>query len=264
MPKYKPFPDVVCQRIRNLIAKQGEIEHERKRMFEARDEAKGQLTRLTDGEKGKRQKLEADVGRAVIEIELLAKSEKWCKSELSKTVHQADEPGLFDDAEVTLPDFSSDRDDPEGDEGGEEDEAEPAAKSETRTVGRPDRPRPAPAAAPEAPEPAAAPLDLKFPGRFCIVKVTPAGPLKDVGLVGVVPCGDRERLDAWIAGQIGTERFTLSTDGIVTSNDKRLLHVTRHGDLEVLPADESQTPAKASGRKGKKPAAKAGKKAVRS
>jgi hypothetical protein len=142
--EYKPFPAIACQRIRNLMAAKAKTDADRKSMFDARDHAKEELGKLDDGGgSAKRKSLEADYGKACLEIDRLASTAKWLNSELRTTVEKADEPGLFDTAEISVPDFTEQRDEDEGQDG------EAAASRSAAPIGKqPSGPR-----APKAIEP---------------------------------------------------------------------------------------------------------------
>lgn len=144
--QYKPFPAVTCERIRRLLAERAKSEEERREMFEARDKSREDLAALTraqlDGAKAspqKQQQIEADYGRCILEIDRLAKTIKWCNNEISAAVKNADKPGLFDDADVKVPDFRN----PESEEPEDGDGEGAPKKTETRPVGRPGKKPPA-------------------------------------------------------------------------------------------------------------------------
>lgn len=103
---YKPFPGVVCQRIRNLNQLISEVGERRKAAFEARDAALSNKHECGEAETTKLARFAQDHSDAIELIDTLEKQQKWLRSELSKTIKQADQDELFDSADVTLPLFT--------------------------------------------------------------------------------------------------------------------------------------------------------------
>ena len=103
---YRQFPGVVCERLRWLVEVQNKSENERKEMFAARDHARQEMHKLNDGEKVKRERLEADYGRCVMEIERLKATITWAGGEIKMAVRNPDKLELFQDLENKVPDFT--------------------------------------------------------------------------------------------------------------------------------------------------------------
>lgn len=137
---YKPFPANPCERLRRLVALRQQCETNRKAMFTARDHAFNERARTSDGEKSKRERLESDYGKAVMEIERLKNTIKWCNDEIDSTVTNADDGKLFDSADLDVPDFTKPKDEDEEDEGDGSDL--PTSAAEVKTVGRPGKVKP--------------------------------------------------------------------------------------------------------------------------
>jgi hypothetical protein len=117
--EYQAFPAVVCQRIRNLVDLRTKAETAKKKMREARDHARDEMSQLHREKlsghesKLKQERLDADFGRCVRELERLNSTIKWADGEIAVCVEKADEPQLFSDADVTVPDFEAEDDDEE-------------------------------------------------------------------------------------------------------------------------------------------------------
>lgn len=118
-PEFKPFPPVTSQYLRNLVEAGRSLERRKDDLFAARDKADEDLTSLGDGQPKKREHILSSYGSAVRELATVNKQLRWVDREIRKAVEQADEPGLYDSAEVELPSFDATEE-----SGGDEDAAD--------------------------------------------------------------------------------------------------------------------------------------------
>lgn len=144
---YTAFPSVVCERIRRLVQLGKNAESQRKKAFDARDHVRDEIARITKEMAFGRAKQadiehkQAEFGATIMEIERLQKTLKWVSGEINIAVERADEPGLFDDADVQVPNFDSD------------DEAEDKEQGTLAGAGEEGQPAPSPKKTKAKPEP---------------------------------------------------------------------------------------------------------------
>lgn len=140
---FEPFPAAACQRLRNLVELKKKSEGERKRMFGVRDQAvENRAQALQNNQPKKVEKSTEEYGQAILEIKRLDKEVRWCDGEIMEAVEKADQPGLFTDVDIAVPDFRP------GMAHEEEDDDEDQQTMDARPVGRPGKKPPA------APDPA--------------------------------------------------------------------------------------------------------------
>lgn len=101
----EPFSTGVCTRIRNLVNERKKFLSQRKGLFESRDNARSQLSVLPEAEASRRSTLLCEFGESQIAIDVLQKRIRWVDTEIQNTVENADQPDLFDDGVVVVPDF---------------------------------------------------------------------------------------------------------------------------------------------------------------
>lgn len=105
MADHQPFPGLVCQYIRNLVKARRKCQSEREQTFEERDEASRQIGEALMASKPT-EPHEAEYGRAVMRLDILAQRLKYLEGELDKAIESADEPELpFKTPKVDIPDF---------------------------------------------------------------------------------------------------------------------------------------------------------------
>lgn len=128
--KYEAFPGVVCQRLRNLVDVRTKAENHRKKLFDKRDKLEEEISELDKkGKKSEVQELKSQCYDVIKEIDKDRKTISWCNGEISEAVEKADEPKLWNTADVDVPNFE------------EEDEEEKEDPDQT-TIGKPGTPKP--------------------------------------------------------------------------------------------------------------------------
>lgn len=129
--KYRSFPGVVCQRLRNLVDVRTKAEVHRKKLFDRRDQLEEEIHELGKRGKGSEvQDLKAQCFDVIKEIDKDRKTINWCNGEISEAVEKADEPKLWSTSDVEVPSFDDDDDDEEADD------------PDQATIGRPGTPTP--------------------------------------------------------------------------------------------------------------------------
>lgn len=138
--KYETFPAIVCQRLRNLVDVRTKAENHRKKLFDKRDQLEEEIAGLSKaGKKAEVQELKAQCFDVIKEIDKDRKTINWCNGEISEAVEKADEPKLWNTADVEVPTFE---------ETGEEDAEDP----DQQTIGKPGTPKPSRGRTKPAPE----------------------------------------------------------------------------------------------------------------
>jgi hypothetical protein len=105
MPEYEPFPGLICAYIRNIVKARRKAQSEREQAFEERDEATRKIGEAMMGQEPT-EPHEAEYGRAVMRLDVLAQRLKYLEGELDKAIENADEAELpFKTAKLDIPDF---------------------------------------------------------------------------------------------------------------------------------------------------------------
>lgn len=102
---YSSFPPVICQRLRNLVKAEKDAESKRQDLFDARNHAEEELNSTPSNKPGDREHQQAEYGRCVLEIKRWDKAIAAIRNDKNDLIEQADEPGLYDDADVHIDEF---------------------------------------------------------------------------------------------------------------------------------------------------------------
>lgn len=103
--EHKPFPGLICQRLRNLVKAEKEAEGRRQDLFDTRNNAEQELINTESSDKKTREHWQAEYGRCVLEIKRWDKAIAAIRNDKNELIEKADEPGLFDEAEVHISEF---------------------------------------------------------------------------------------------------------------------------------------------------------------
>jgi len=208
--EYKPFPGVVCERIRNIVKAREKAIAKRKELFQTRDVLRAEIFDL-DKDDGGRAKKEAEAFRVMNSIEDLGITIKWYADQLAEAVEKADEPGLFEDAAPKPPKDLFVPKPPKHAEESEQDAAGDVPGQAELLVGGRENPFDQLAAGDRAP--------LKFPGRFL---VTPKSSKK---APATVEAGDAENLEPKVLDVIGADAANVNVHTGEVRRDGSLLAV---------------------------------------
>lgn len=113
---YQPFPGVICQRLRNLVKLKKEAEAKREDIFTDRDAAEETLNGTPTGDTKEREHWQAAYGKCVLDLKRWNVTIKNIANQIEEMVEKADEPGLYDDSDVTIAEFEpkvTPKDDPD-------------------------------------------------------------------------------------------------------------------------------------------------------
>lgn len=104
---YKQFDGKVCEKIRNLLAAKKRAVAKRDNLFAQRDDIKGQIDACTGGEKEKKNRLLAEYGETVIEIDRYRRAITRFDGELDECVEAADanDERLFSEVSVDVSEY---------------------------------------------------------------------------------------------------------------------------------------------------------------